>query len=102
MKPLIEGTNSAGNEVMIDLNDVKLNPAGTNMTVATYPEKEVDRGNTKPVYENYKSLRVPIPDDRKAIEDLFNLKVKEQAATKKQRELQISQGKKQTQRQILA
>lgn len=99
MKPLIEGENSSGLKIQIDLNDVVLNPAGSNMTIATYPDKELDRGNRKPIYENYKSVRLT-PADKKTVDDLFNLKVAEQASLKKIKQTQISRCKKNTQRQI--
>jgi len=101
MKPLFEGANSKGQPIMVDLNDVRLNPAGTNMTVATYPDVEVNRGNTKPIYEGYKSLKL-LPADKETVQDLFNLKVAEQAAAKKAKEKKVSNCKKNTARKISA
>lgn len=93
MKPLIEAENSAGEKIMVDLNDVVLNPAGTNMTVATYPEKNLNVGNKKPVYENYKSLRL-LPHDRETVEEVFKLKVAIRAANKRNKETSLRKTKK--------
>lgn len=101
MKPLINAENSRGEKIMVDLNDVSLNAAGTNMSVATYPEKELNRGNRKPVYEGYKSLKL-LPNDKKTVEELFKLKLAEKEAKRKQRELEVKREKKNTHRKISA
>ncbi len=101
MKPLIEAENSRGDKIMVDPNEVILNAAGTNMSIATYPDRELNRGNRKPIYESYKTIRFN-PLDKEGIDTLFNLKVSEQEAAKKRRDLGISLSKKNTPRQILA
>ena len=85
MRKFIEGTDENGKEISIDPNDVVLNAAATNMSVATYPEKELDRGNKKPIYESYKKLKV-LPADRQILEDIFKQEViaREQAGKKQQ------------------
>ncbi|MFZ4632155.1 MAG: hypothetical protein ACOYL8_03045 [Patescibacteria group bacterium] len=74
MKPFIEATDANGREVMIDPNQVKLNAANTNMLVAVYPEKELNRGNQKPIFVNFRFLKV-LPEDRQKLEDIFKLEV---------------------------
>lgn len=71
-----------GSEIAIDPNNVRINAAGTNMTVATYPAKEIDRGNTRPVYEPYRELTLG-PGNRAKLEEIFKLEQKKLKKTKK-------------------
>lgn len=75
-------TDSVGNEISVDPNWVHLNDAGTNMAVATYPEKELDRGNRQPVFVDYRHLYLE-KEDRIVLENIFELKKAAQHAQKK-------------------
>lgn len=82
MKRFIIATDETGNEISINPNEVRLNKAGTNMTVATYPEKELDRGNTQPVFVDYRRLKVE-KDDRAILENIFELEKAKKHSMKK-------------------
>lgn len=43
-------------EIMVDPSKVQINAAGTNMTVATYNEERLNRGDKRPEYKNFHSL----------------------------------------------
>lgn len=73
MKQYLNATDSVGQEITVDPNDVKMNPAGTNMQVACYPEKDLDRGDRRPKYINFHHLKFD-PDDRAEMEKLFKEK----------------------------
>lgn len=73
MKQYLNATDSVGQEITVDPNDVKMNPAGTNMQVACYPEKDLNRGDRRPKYINFHHLKFD-PDDRAEIEKLFKEK----------------------------
>lgn len=47
-----------GSRITIDPGNVIINAAGTNMTVATYPDKNLNRGDRRPVYENFRELEL--------------------------------------------
>ena len=63
-----------GDEVSIDPSDIRVNAALTNMTVATYPEKELDRGNRKPIFENFRDLNLG-EDNKKKLETVFKKEI---------------------------
>jgi hypothetical protein len=73
-------------EIAIDPNNVVINKAGTNMTVATYPTSELNRGNTKPVFEPFRELTLG-PNNRAKLEEIFKA---EQAKLKKTKKTQKS------------
>ena len=85
MRAMLEGENSRGEEILVDLNYVWVNPAMTNMRVATYPKRNMNVGNKNPVYEAYKSLRL-LPSDKEEIEEVFKLEVARRMRNKKQSE----------------
>ena len=66
-------------EIAIDPNNVVINKAGTNMTIATYPKIELDRGNKQPVYKPFRELTLG-PGNRAKLEEIFKA---EQAKLKK-------------------
>jgi len=82
MKPFLSATDNVGNEISVDPNDVRINDAGTNMTVATYPEKELDRGNTQPVFIDYCHLYME-KEDRAILKNIFKLKKAKQHGEEK-------------------
>jgi len=47
-----------GSRITIDPGNVIINAAGTNMTVATYPDKKLNLGDKRPVYENFRELEL--------------------------------------------
>ncbi len=59
-----------GSRITIDPGDVAINAAGTNMTVATYPDKNLDRGDRRPVYENFRELELG-PTNKEKLEAIF-------------------------------
>lgn len=69
MHEFMEGWKD-GSEITVDPNDVVMNAAGTNMTVATYPEKELNRGNKKPTFAGFRTLNVS-PENLKKLEGIF-------------------------------
>ncbi len=82
MKSFLNATNSCGEEIFVDPNDVKVNPARTNMTVACYHEKDLDMGNREPKYENYHHIRFD-PKDKEEMEKIFKLKAAEKKPKKR-------------------
>lgn len=82
MKPFIIATDNVGNEISVDPNVVRINDAGTNMTVATYPEKELNRGNTQPIFADYRHLLVE-KEDRAILENIFELEKAKQHGEEK-------------------
>lgn len=63
-----------GREVSIDPSDVRVNAAMTNMAVATYPENELNRGNRKPVFENFRELNTG-EENKKKLEAIFKKEI---------------------------
>lgn len=72
MMNFITTGDNAGNEITIDPNDVRLSDAGNNLLVATYSAKDLDRGNTEPVFINFHCLRLE-DKDRAFLEGIFKL-----------------------------
>jgi hypothetical protein len=99
MKQFINATNSTGQEIMVDPNDVRMNPAGTNMCVACYAEKALDRGDRRPQYINFHHLKFD-PRDKKEMEKIFQQKAAEIAAAKKNEKTSIRRAKKEAVRKI--
>jgi hypothetical protein len=99
MKKSYEATDAAGQEILVDANDVKLNPAGTNMKIACYFKKSLDAGDRRPDYINFHHLKLD-PDDRAEIEKIFQQKSAELAAKIKADKLTIRRAKKSTPRKI--
>lgn len=93
MKSFLNATNSAGQEIMVDPNDTKINAAGTNMTVACYPEKSLDRGDHRPEYINFHHLKFD-PDDRTEMEKLFKEKSAQILAKMKPQKKALRKAKK--------
>lgn len=65
-------TDNVGNEISVNPNWVRLNDAGASMLVATYPEKELDRGNQEPVFINFHCLHLK-DEDKETLENIFKL-----------------------------
>ncbi len=61
-----------GSEITVDPNNVVVNAAGTNMTVATYPEKQLTHGNKQPVFELFRTLEVGEKNQKK-LESIFQI-----------------------------
>ncbi len=99
MKQFLNATNSTGQEIMVDPNDVKLNAAGTNMSVACYPEKNLNRGDKRPEYINFHHLKFD-PDDKEEMEKIFKEKAADIAAKNKANKLAMRRAKKATTRNI--
>lgn len=99
MKQFLNATNSTGQEIMVDPNNVKMNAAGTNMSVACYPEKDLDRGDKRPKYVNFHHLKFD-PDDKEKMEKIFKEKAAQQAARVKAEESAMRRAKKATTRNI--
>lgn len=95
MKQFLNATNSTGQEIMVDPNDVKLNAAGTNMQVACYPEKDLDIGDRRPKYINFHHLKFD-PDDRAEMEKLFKEKSAEMSAKTKPEDIALRQARRMT------
>jgi len=93
MRQSMLATNSSGQEIMVDPNDVKINAAGTNMCVACYPEKNLDRGDQRPQYLNFHHLKLD-PSDKEEMEKIFQQKSADIAAAKKSGKLAIRRAKK--------
>lgn len=93
MKQYLNATDCAGQEITVDPNDVRMNPAGTNMQVACYPEKNLDRGDRRPEYVNFHHLKFD-PDDRAEMEKLFKEKAAEHAAKIKPEKKALRKAKK--------
>lgn len=71
-----------GSEITIDPNYVKISAAGTNMKVATYPNKHLNVGDRRAVYENFRELELS-KENRKKMEEIFKQeKVKLEEARK--------------------
>ena len=62
-----------GSKITIDPNDVVINSAGTNMTIATYPTNRLNVGDKRPVYEPFRELQLG-PGNKKKLEVLFKEK----------------------------
>jgi len=78
----MEARLNNGGETMVDPNQVKMNSAGTNMQVACYPEKNLDRGNREPQFINWHHITF-LPEDKKIMEEVFKRKAAEMTAWKK-------------------
>ena len=93
MKQYLNATDCARQEITVHPNDVRMNPAGTNMQVACYPEKNLDRGDRRPEYVNFHHLKFD-PDDRAEMEKLFKEKAAEHAAKIKPEKKALRKAKK--------
>lgn len=94
MKPLMTGKDHVtGEEIIVDPNEVLLNEAGTNMLVATYSEKEWDRGNREPEYKNYARVRLNEKDHGILLE-VFKEKRRKLTAKKKKEKIKIQKAQK--------
>ena len=94
MKPFIIGKDiTTGRELSVDPNHVRINEAGTNMTVATYSEKDWDRGNTKSVYMNYTHLHFS-EEDRNILVDIFKAEKVKKEEKRKKRQKKLKKSKK--------
>ena len=93
MKKLITATNEAYEEVYVDINDAHLNKAGTNMIVATFSEKSLEKGDKGVHYQSFRQLKF-IEKDREMVEALYALKKTEQSKMKKQKVAGIRKAKK--------
>ena len=71
MHEFMEGWKD-GSEITIDPNDIVLNAAATNMTVAVYSENELNRGNRKPTFAGFRTLNVS-PENLKKLEGIFQI-----------------------------
>ncbi len=76
----------SGNEIMVDPNDVVLNAAGTNMTVATYSEKSFNVGNRRPSYQSIRSINF-LPENEEIMKTILNQEIVKQKKQKKQKKL---------------
>lgn len=94
MKPFIIGKDiTTGRELSVDPNHVRINEAGTNMTVATYSEKDWDRGSTKPVYLNYAHLHFS-EEDRNILINIFKAEKVKKEEKRKKRQKKLKKSKK--------
>ncbi len=73
MQNFLSGFKNGG-EVSIDPSDIRVNAALTNMTVATYPEKELNQGNRKPIFENFRDLNLG-EENKKKLEAVFKKEI---------------------------
>lgn len=95
MKQFLNATDSTGQDIMVDPNDVKMNPAGTNMSVACYLDKSLDRGDKRPHYINFHHLKFD-PDDRAEMEKIFKEKSAKIMAEEKPTDIALRQARKTT------
>ncbi|MFA5131462.1 MAG: hypothetical protein WC467_03480 [Patescibacteria group bacterium] len=77
-----------GSEITIDPNDVTINAAGTNMAVATYPQENINKGDKRPVYVNFRELNLG-PENQKKINEIFKEKQTDLLKTKKAKEKKL-------------
>jgi len=76
-----------GSRITIDPGNVIINAAGTNMTVATYPDKKLNVGDKRPVYENFRELELGLRNKEK-LESIF--KVEQQKLKTKNKKIKTA------------
>lgn len=83
MKPFLDAFDvSSRRNVSVDPNRVKINDAGTNMMVATYCERDLDRGDKRPKFVNFSLLHLK-DEERQILENIFKNERKKIAKKRK-------------------
>ncbi len=80
-------------EIMVDPSSVRINAAGTNMTVATYNEERFNRGDKRPEFKTFRSIAFK-KSDRAKMEEIFKTEQKKLKKKSKNRIHQLRTSKK--------
>lgn len=88
MKKFLNATNENGQEILVNPEDVHLNKAGTNMLIATYCEKCLDKGDRACHYEWFRRL-IFDPEEKKLVEKIFLQERERLCADKKNKDKKL-------------
>jgi len=77
-----------GYEISIDPNKIQINKSGTNMKVATYSERDLNRGDNEPKFINFKTLDLR-PEAFEILNGIFKIEQSKLKGIKKVHETAI-------------
>ena len=80
---IVNVTDPDGNAITVDPNRVILNPAATNMKVATYSIKPTNGKKPKPKFINFNLLRFVDPKEKLILDEIFKLEKSQRDGVKK-------------------